>query len=98
MGNREQGLSFPRDVLECASDGSFIVANWGYSLVKSSQVGVTTGVYGQRGDGDGEFDIITALAALPNDGCLVVHYMRVQHLAHLRVRLAWMRACASCIV
>jgi hypothetical protein len=95
----DQGLCHPHDVLECASDGSFIVANWRYSLVKSSQAGVTAGVYGQRGDGngDGEFDIITALAALPNDGCLVVHYMRVQHLTNLQTRLAWMRACVGCM-
>ncbi len=72
VGCWEQGLSFPHDVLECASDGSFIVANWdGHNLVKLSRDGVNLGVYGERGGGDGEFNRPSALAALPDGGMVV---------------------------
>jgi hypothetical protein len=91
----EQGLCLPYDVLECASDGSFIVANLCHSLVNLSRDGVTVEVLGKLGNGDGP----GALSALPNDGCLVLaREQRVQHLTHLRARLAWMCACARCIV
>ncbi len=50
VGSEEQGLNWPYDVLECASDGSFIVANWGsHNLVKLSRDGAKVGVYGERG-------------------------------------------------
>jgi tripartite motif-containing protein 71 len=101
VGSREQGLHVSLDVLECASDGSFIVANWGsHNLVKLSRDGAKVDVYGKQGSGDGEFNHPTALAALPNDGCLVVDSgnRRVQYLARLHARLSWMRACASRIV
>jgi hypothetical protein len=101
VGSEKQGLHYPFDVLECATDGSFIVTN-GYddNLIKLSRDGVNVDVYGKQGSGDGELSTPTALAALPNDGCLVVDYgnWRVQYLARLRARLAWMRACASRIV
>jgi hypothetical protein len=99
VGNRQQGLDYPRDVLERVSDSSFIVINLYYHrLVKLSQAGVKTGVFGKKGDGNGEFNFLSALATLPNDGCLVVDYnnQRVQHLAHLHAKLTWMRACVSC--
>ena len=101
MGNREQGLNYPYNVLECAPDGSFIVANWGsHNLVKLSRDGAKVDVYGKQGSGDGEFNHPTALAALPNDGCLVVDSgnRRVQYLARLHARLSWMRACACSAV
>jgi hypothetical protein len=97
VGSWDQGLNRPRDVLERVSDSSFIVINlYGHSLVKLSQDAVNVDVYGKQGGGDGELTHPTALAALPNDVCLVVDSgnRRLQHLAHLRTRLAWMRACA----
>jgi hypothetical protein len=100
VGSRDQGLNFPHDVLECATDGSFIATNWGHSLVKLSQAGVQTGVFGKEGDGNGEFNFPSALAALSNDGCLVVDSgnRRVQYLAHLQAKTIWMRACACRVV
>ena len=101
VGNREQGLHYPFDVLECATDGSFIVTNIDdNNVIKLSRDGVTVEVFGAYGGGAGQFCNPTALAALPNDGCLVVDYgnQRVQHLAHLHAKLAWMRACVSCIM
>ncbi len=72
VGSREQGLYLPCDVLECASDGSFIVANAnGHNLVKLSRDGAKVEVYGKRGDGNGEFNEPTALAALPDGGVVV---------------------------
>jgi hypothetical protein len=70
VGSREQGLSGPFDVLECASDGSFIVANYGSpNLIKLSRDGSELEVYGKGGDG--EFTDPTALAALPDGGLVV---------------------------
>ncbi len=100
VGSEKQGLNGPRDVLHCVTDGSFIVTN-GYddNLIKLSRDGVNVDMYGKQGSGDGELSTPTTLAALPNDGCLVVDYgnQRVQHLAHLHAKLTWMRACVSCI-
>jgi hypothetical protein len=101
VGNKEQGLHYPFDVLKCAMDGSFIVANFsGHSLVKLSQAGVQTGVFGKHGGGNGEFKFPSALGALSNDGCLVVDSgnRRVQYLAHLQAKTIWMRACACRVV
>jgi hypothetical protein len=75
VGSREQGLYGPNDVLECTSDGSFIVANhWGHSLAKISR-DVPGTVYGVRGSGNGEFDHPTALAALPDGGLVVREWL-----------------------
>jgi hypothetical protein len=110
VGSWEQGLCHPHDVLECATDGSFIVGNYGgHDLIKLSRDSVKikeldeygdVDVFGKYGGGDGEFCSPTALAALPNDGCLVVDLgnWRLQYFAYLHARLAWMRACASRIV
>jgi tripartite motif-containing protein 71 len=96
VGNREQGLHWPINVLECATDGSFIVANLNHKLIKLSRNGVNFDLYGKQGCGDGELCWPAALAALPNDGYLIVDdgSRRLQHLTRLRARLAWMRACA----
>jgi hypothetical protein len=101
MGNREQGLNYPYNVLECAPDGSYIATNIdGNNLIKLSRDNAMAEVFGKYGDGDGEFSASTALVALPNDGCLVVDYgnRRVQYFARLRARLSWMRACACSTV
>jgi hypothetical protein len=72
VGNSEEGLSYPYDVLEYASDGSFIVANFsGDNLIKLSVDGVKLGLYGKKGSGNGEFNQPTALAALLNGGMVV---------------------------
>jgi hypothetical protein len=66
VGSEEQSLNYPFDVLECASDGSFIVASTnGHNLIKLSRDGAKVGVYGEKGSGNlnGEFIDPTALAA-----------------------------------
>ncbi len=101
IGSTEQGVNSPCHVLHCASDSSFVVANTlGHNNVKLSRNGVNAGIYGKKGVGNGEFCDPTSLAALPNEGCLVLDSgnRRVQHLAHLRARLAWMRACACRVI
>jgi tripartite motif-containing protein 71 len=96
VGSREQGLNGPFDVLECASDGSFIVANRGHDLVKLSRDGAKVEVYGKKGDGNGEFTDPTALAALPDGGMVVRewHGARFQVFKGLVVRFEWITACA----
>ncbi len=97
VGNSDQGLKGPHDVLECATDGSFIVANIdGDNLIKLSRDGVMVEVFGKYGDSDGELNYPSTVVALPNDGCLVVDSgnRRVQHLTHVQAKLVWMRACA----
>ncbi len=72
VGSWEQGLNAPRDVLECASDGSFIVVSYDNdNLIKLSRDGAQVGVYGEKGGGNGEFNQPTALAALPGGGMVV---------------------------
>jgi tripartite motif-containing protein 71 len=72
MGCKEQGLNSPFDVLQCDSGGSFVVANfYAHNLLIVSHEGVTSGVYGKEGCGDGEFNWPSALAALPDGGLIV---------------------------
>jgi hypothetical protein len=81
VGGYEQGLISPYDVLECASDGSFIVANAiRHNLFKLSRDGAKVEVYGKGGRGNGEFNCPTALAALPDGGMVVreLHGARFQ--------------------
>ena len=62
----------PSDLLECAPDASFIVANYNSdNLTKLSRAGAKVGVYGKKGGGNGEFDGPAALAALPDGGMVV---------------------------
>ncbi len=75
VGSEKQDLYCPFDVLECASDGSFIVANYGgHNLVKLSRDGVKVGGFGKKGGGNGKFNYPTALAALPDGGMVVREY------------------------
>ncbi len=81
VGSRVLGLYYPYNVLECALDGSFIVANFSaHNMVKLSRAGAKEGVYGEFGDGNGEFTHPTALAALPDGGMVVreLHGARFQ--------------------
>ncbi len=97
MGSMEQGLFWPYDVLECASDGSFIVAAHScHNLVKLSRDGAKVGVYGKCGGGNGEFNRPTALAALPDGGMVVRECSgaRFQVFKGLVVRFEWITACA----
>jgi hypothetical protein len=97
VGGRQQGLNCPCDVLECASDGSFIVTNYvSHKLIKLSRDGAKVEVYGKRGDGNGEFYYPTALAALPDGGMVVRDYgrERFQVFKGLVVRFEWITACA----
>ena len=95
-GSREQGLCLARDVLEDASDGSFIVANWGRdNLIKLSRDGVKLGVFGKGGVSNGEFTVPTALAELPGGGVLIrpCHGARCSVLRNHCHRLLWIAAC-----
>jgi hypothetical protein len=97
VGSGEHGLHFPRDVLDCASDGSFIVANEGNNLVKLSRHGVKLGVYGVTSSGDGEFAHSPELAALPDGGMVIRdrNGARFSVLHNRRHRLEWIGACVS---
>jgi hypothetical protein len=98
VGSRRQGLNFPRDMLECAQDGSFIVANWGSdNLIKLSWDGGNLGVFGKRGIGNGEFTDPTALAALPGGPILLRdrNGSRCSSICDHCHRLQWIGACVS---
>ncbi len=95
VGNGEQGLSNPIDVLQCASDRAFIVAARGNSMLFEIRNGARARVYGKHGIGDDELNNPIVLAALPNDGGFVLDYgnRRVQQLIDCRARLSWIRGC-----
>jgi tripartite motif-containing protein 71 len=80
IGSTELGLASPIDVVECGSDGSFIVANnhGGHNLMKLSGSGEVLGVFGKPGSGDGEFNHPSALAVLPFGGLIVRDSSRFQ--------------------
>jgi hypothetical protein len=99
VGGSEQGLLHdPYDVLECVSNNSFIVANWGRdNLIKMSGDGVNLGVFSKGGIGNGEFYRPTALAAFPGGAMLVRHCdgSRCSVIRDQRHRLEWIGACVS---
>ncbi len=91
VGNKTHHLTRPFDVLECASDGSFIVATWdSHKLVHLSRDGAEVGAYG-----NGEFSAPTALAALPDGGMVVREFFgsRFQIFHGLGLRKTWISAC-----
>jgi hypothetical protein len=98
MGSEEQVFGHPRDVLECASDGGFVVANVDTNeLVKFSKDGSKFEILGKEGQADGEFCGPSALAALP-DGGLVVRESngdRFQVFHGLELRKAWITMCVT---
>jgi hypothetical protein len=90
----KQGLQYPFDVLQCASDGSFIVADGGsHNLIKLSLDGVKIGVLGKRGSNSNP----TTLAALPGGAMLLrdCHGSRCRIIRDQRHRLEWMGVCVS---
>ncbi len=92
VGSKEQGLNYPIDVLQRASDQAFLVANCGASILVEIRHGTGGRVYCKGGVG--EFIALTALAALPNGGVLVPDTtQRLQQLLCYRIRLVWMSAC-----
>ena len=95
VGSAEQGLSCPCDVLDCAPDASFAIANWGNAdLVEIRQANdVTAGVYSRPVSGYNDVHRFSTLAALRNGGCIVADYASLQQIMCYRGRLAWMRAC-----
>jgi hypothetical protein len=97
VGSEEEGLCLPYDVLECASDGGFIVvAN--HDLVKLSRDGAGTNVYnGQLGEKTSNFNIGNALAALPGGGMVVRHpeRSRVSIIRDHCHRLQWIGICTA---
>jgi hypothetical protein len=92
-------LYYPCDVLECASDGSFIVANWGSgNLVKLSHDGFKAeAIVKSGGDNSVKFSNPTALAALPGGAMLVkdCEGSRCSIVRDQRHRLEWIGACVS---
>jgi DNA-binding beta-propeller fold protein YncE len=98
VGRRAQGLDEPCDVLKCATDGSFIIANSNKdNLIKLSRDGVKVGVYSKKGGGNGEFYRPTALAALPG-GAMLVRDRDGSRCSIIRDhchRLQWMGVCVS---
>ena len=98
MGSAKQGLGLPSDVVECASDGSFIVASRSAtSLVKLRRDGVKVEEYGKRGGGNGEFKQPTALAVLPDGGLVVREFSgeRFQVFRGSELRKAWVTVCVT---
>jgi DNA-binding beta-propeller fold protein YncE len=98
VGSREQGFNDPFDVVECASDGGFIVASWGHhNLIKLSRDGAKVEEYGKRGSGNGEFNLPTALAALPDGGLVVGERdgARFQVFRGLELRKTWVTVCVT---
>ncbi len=100
VGSGEHGLHFPRDVLECASDGSFIVANSGSNnVVKIRRDGSKAEVIVMKGGGNGDFLFTNpaGVAALPGGAMLVRDCggARCSIFHDQRHRLEWIGACVS---
>ncbi len=99
LGSEEERLCLPYDVLECALDGSFIVANYlSHNLMKVSRDGVKAEVVCKTGgDNSDRFSNPTALAALPCGAMLVRHDdgLRCSFIRDQRHRLEWIGACVS---
>ncbi len=96
MGSREQGLNGPLDVLECASDGSFIVANFGSdNLVKVCRAGEVLDTHSKCGKDEEEFNGPTALAALPGGGLVIRDGAKVHVFHDLALRATWVFACVT---
>jgi hypothetical protein len=95
LGSMEQGLSYPYDVLECASDdGSFIVANRSRnSLVTLSAAGEVVAVYGKKDSSGDDLFSPSALVALPGGGLIVRERRRLKLFPGFDLRHAWVSVC-----
>jgi hypothetical protein len=96
VGSKEQGVTRPFDVLECTSDGSFIVANVGgdCQMVKLSRAGIKLETFGDVGRG---FFLPASLAALPGGGFVVrdLEEEGFRVFRGLDLRKAWITACVE---
>ena len=96
IGSKEQGLSFPYDVLECASDGGFVVANCGpRNLVKVCRAGEVLDTHSKCGKDEEEFNGPTALATLPGGGLVIRDGAKVHVFHDLALRATWVSACVT---
>jgi tripartite motif-containing protein 71 len=96
IGSKEQGLNYPYDVLECASDGGFIVANCGsYNLVKVSSAGDVLDTHGTCGSDDDAFNGPTALTMLPDGGLAVRDDLGCYVFRGRQLRATWIVACVT---
>jgi hypothetical protein len=94
VGNK---MRSPYDVLECASDRSFIVANdKDHNITKLNRDNSDFEVYGKKGRGDGEFLCPTALAALPDGGLIVRDWFERFHVFRgFELRKTWVTVCVT---
>jgi hypothetical protein len=100
VGSKEEGLCCPHNVLECASDGSFIVTNSGLrrELIKLTRDGPEVWAFGERRAGDNPYlPRHVALAALPGGAMLVrdCYDSRCLFIRDQRHRLEWIGVCVS---
>ena len=95
VANKDDGLSYPYDVIEYGADGGFITAiKARIDLVHVSGAGEVTDVFYSTVTSAIQLDDPRALAALPEGG-LVVRTLGCLHVFNgLNVRLAWITACA----
>jgi hypothetical protein len=106
VGSREHGFKWPYDVLECASDGSFIVANdHGRYVVRLRRGGTKVEPldgFEEGFDDDDEAEASevatrSTLAALPDGGMVVRGFKesRFQVFHGLELRKAWITVCVT---
>jgi hypothetical protein len=98
VDNKEKGLRYPHDVVECTSDGGFVATNfYDHNLVKLNRDGAIVEVYGKKGDGNCELNCPIALTALPGGGLVVREFLgaRLQIFHGLELRKAWVIVCVT---
>ncbi len=93
-GSREQGMWYSCDVLECVSDGGFIVANfYGKDLVKCSRHDAKIRAHGEKGDI--AVQLPSALSLLPDGGIVVRDKCGLSIVRDRLHRLQWIGVCVS---
>ncbi len=79
IGSKALGVMNPCDVVECPSDGSFIVSCCDANMVmKLSATNSLIGVVGRKGSQHGQFTHPLGVLALPGDGLVVQDDSRLQ--------------------